>query len=89
MERIRRLADDYHFVVVVDGTIGTSTNVDVMGVAGIIVTSLTKSFSGFADFMAGMYELLQFKGKTQHPGLANCSMSTVLFPTQRQSSMPP
>ena len=32
-----------------DDTIGSFCNVDVMGVADILVTSLTKSFSGYAN----------------------------------------
>lgn len=53
LQRIRRLADTYGFVVVVDETIGSFANVDVVGVADVIVTSLTKSFSGKANVMAG------------------------------------
>lgn len=53
LARIRGLADQYGFVVVVDETIGSFANVDVVGVADVIVTSLTKSFSGNADVMAG------------------------------------
>ncbi|KAJ5674111.1 PLP-dependent transferase [Penicillium macrosclerotiorum] len=53
LERIRRLADEYGFVVVVDDTIGSFANVDVLSVADIVVTSLTKSFNGYADLLAG------------------------------------
>ncbi|KAF4998421.1 hypothetical protein FDECE_11795 [Fusarium decemcellulare] len=53
LQRIRRLADEYGFVVVVDETIGSFANIDVAGIADIIVTSLTKSFSGKANVMAG------------------------------------
>jgi cystathionine gamma-synthase len=49
--RLRVLADKYGFVLIVDDTIGSFCNVDVMGVADIVVTSLTKSFSGYADVM--------------------------------------
>ncbi|KAF2126172.1 PLP-dependent transferase [Dothidotthia symphoricarpi CBS 119687] len=52
-QRIRRLADTYGFVVVVDETIGSFANVDLAGIADVIVTSLTKSFSGKANVMAG------------------------------------
>lgn len=51
--RIRQLADTYGFAVVVDETIGSFANVDVSGIADVIVTSLTKSFSGQANVMAG------------------------------------
>lgn len=53
LRRIRRLADEYGFVVVVDETIGSFANVDLGGIADVIVTSLTKSFSGNANVMAG------------------------------------
>ncbi|KAL8726528.1 MAG: hypothetical protein Q9166_006660 [cf. Caloplaca sp. 2 TL-2023] len=53
LDRIRSLADAYGFQVVLDDTIGSFANVDVMGVADIIVTSLTKSFSGNGDVMGG------------------------------------
>lgn len=50
--RLRTLADTYGFVLMVDETIGSFCNVDVMGAADIVVTSLTKSFSGYADVWA-------------------------------------
>ncbi|KAL8642999.1 MAG: hypothetical protein Q9226_008442 [Calogaya cf. arnoldii] len=53
LNRIRSLADNYGFQIVVDETIGSFANVDVMGVADIIITSLTKSFSGNGDVMGG------------------------------------
>lgn len=57
LDRLRRLADRYGFLIIVDDTIGSSANVDVLGVADIVVTSLTKSFSGLADVMAGSVAL--------------------------------
>ena len=53
MVRIRQLADQYGFVVVVDETIGNFINVEVAGFADIIVSSLTKIFSGDANVMGG------------------------------------
>ncbi|KAF2262746.1 PLP-dependent transferase [Lojkania enalia] len=52
LHRIRRLADQYHFAVVYDDTIGTFENVDVLPHVDVIVTSLTKMFSGACDVMA-------------------------------------
>jgi cystathionine gamma-synthase len=52
LSRLRQLADAYDFVLVIDDTVGSFCNIDVLGVADIIVTSLTKSFSGYADVMA-------------------------------------
>jgi cystathionine gamma-synthase len=56
LQKIRELADQYDLAVIVDDTIGSSANVDVLNVADVVVTSLTKSFSGFADVMAGRYD---------------------------------
>jgi cystathionine gamma-synthase len=50
---LRALADEYNFILVVDDTVGSFCNVDVRAVADVIATSLTKSFSGYADVMAG------------------------------------
>ncbi|QMW43921.1 hypothetical protein G4B11_007291 [Aspergillus flavus] len=53
LHRIRRLADQYHFVVVCDETIGTFVNVDVLPYVDVIITSLTKIFSGGCNVMGG------------------------------------
>ena len=53
LDRIRLLADKFGFQVIIDDTIGSFANVDVLTVADIIVTSLTKSFSGNGDVMGG------------------------------------
>jgi cystathionine gamma-synthase len=52
LSRLRKLADAYGFLLTVDDTIGSFCNIDVLGAADIVVTSLTKSFSGYADVMA-------------------------------------
>jgi cystathionine gamma-synthase len=53
LTRIRQLADRYDFAVVVDETIGTFANVNVLPFADIVVSSLTKIFSGDANVMGG------------------------------------
>lgn len=53
LERIRQLADTYDFAVVVDDTIGTFVNVDVVKFADVVVSSLTKIFSGDCNVMGG------------------------------------
>lgn len=55
LSRLRRLADAYGAVLCIDDTIGSFCNVDVMGEGGadIVLTSLTKSYSGYADVMFG------------------------------------
>lgn len=51
--RIRRLADKYDFCVVVDETIGNFINVHVLPHADLVVSSLTKIFSGECNVMGG------------------------------------
>jgi cystathionine gamma-synthase len=46
-------ADKHGFFLVVDDTIGSFCNIDVLPVADVIVSSLSKSFSGYADLLAG------------------------------------
>lgn len=53
MRRIRKLADTYDFAVVVDETIGNFLNVHVLPYADILVSSLTKIFSGDSNVMGG------------------------------------
>ncbi|KAJ5920919.1 Cys/Met metabolism pyridoxal phosphate-dependent enzyme [Penicillium verhagenii] len=57
MHRVRDLANKYDFVFVVDDTIGSAANIDVSDVADVIVTSLTKNFSGYADVLGGCVTL--------------------------------
>ncbi|EPY53955.1 cystathionine gamma-synthase [Schizosaccharomyces cryophilus OY26] len=51
--RIRQLADKYDFAVVVDETIGNFLNVEVLPYADMVVSSLTKIFSGDSNVMGG------------------------------------
>ncbi|KAJ6145884.1 hypothetical protein N7497_007866 [Penicillium chrysogenum] len=46
LKRIRALADQYGFAVVVDETISNFLNINVLHLADIVVSSLTKIFSG-------------------------------------------
>lgn len=55
LKRIRKLADEYGFYVVVDETIGNFVNVEVLEWADIVVSSLTKVFSGDVNVMGGRY----------------------------------
>ncbi|KAJ3048457.1 hypothetical protein HK097_010514, partial [Rhizophlyctis rosea] len=52
---LRKLADEYGFLIVVDETIGNFVNVDVLGRGGadVVVSSLTKVFSGESNVMGG------------------------------------
>lgn len=51
--RIRSLADQYDFAVVVDETISNFLNINVLRYADIVVSSLTKIFSGDSNVMGG------------------------------------
>ncbi|EKM57566.1 uncharacterized protein PHACADRAFT_88834 [Phanerochaete carnosa HHB-10118-sp] len=53
LHRLRALADQYEFPIVIDDTIGNFVNVDVLPYADIVVSSLTKIFSGCANVMGG------------------------------------
>ena len=51
--RIRKLADKYDFAVVVDESVGNFLNVNVLTHADVVVSSLTKAFSGDSNVMGG------------------------------------
>ncbi|PHH66732.1 hypothetical protein CDD81_5864 [Ophiocordyceps australis] len=51
--RLRSLADEYDIVLAIDDTIGSWANIDITSKVDILVTSLTKSFNGYADVIAG------------------------------------
>ncbi|CAE6454243.1 unnamed protein product [Rhizoctonia solani] len=53
LPRLRQLADEHDFLLVVDETIGSFVNVDVLPYADMIVTSLSKVFSGKANVTGG------------------------------------
>jgi cystathionine gamma-synthase len=53
LERLRALADKYDFLVIVDDSIGNFVNVETLPFADMVVTSLTKIFSGDSNVMGG------------------------------------
>lgn len=53
LKRIRALADQYGFAVVVDETISNFVNINILPLADIVVSSLTKIFSGDSNVMGG------------------------------------
>ena len=55
LARIRRLADKFDFAVVIDETIGNFLNVNVLSPADVVVSSLTKIFSGDSNVMGGRH----------------------------------
>lgn len=63
LKRLRELADEYKFVLIIDDTISSFCNVDLLPVADMILTSLTKSFSGYADVMGASVVLNPNSGR--------------------------
>lgn len=56
LSELRKIADEYNFLIIVDETIGNFVNVDVLKFADIVVSSITKVFSGETNVMGGRYE---------------------------------
>ncbi len=57
LQTLRQLADQYGFVLVIDDTLAACINHDVLPYADVVVTSLTKYFSGYGDVLAGSVTL--------------------------------
>ena len=55
LPRLRGLADRYEFLIVIDETIGNFVNVEVLSYADVVVSSLSKIFSGQSNVMGGRY----------------------------------
>jgi cystathionine gamma-synthase len=53
LNRIRSLANKYDFALVVDETVGNFINVNTLSQADVVVSSLTKVFSGDSNVMGG------------------------------------
>lgn len=53
VERLRSLSDRYGCALVIDATLGTPHNVDVLPYADVVIESLTKYAAGSADVMMG------------------------------------
>ncbi|KAJ7147529.1 pyridoxal phosphate-dependent transferase [Mycena crocata] len=53
LPRLRSLADQYDFLIVIDETVGNFMNVEVFPYADVVVSSLTKVFSGYSNVMGG------------------------------------
>ena len=58
LPRLRALADKYDFLIIIDETIGNFVNVEVLPYADVVVSSLTKVFSGASNVMGGRYIFL-------------------------------
>ena len=49
------MADKYDFLIIIDETIGNFVNVEVLPYADVVVSSLSKVFSGASNVMGGRY----------------------------------
>ena len=57
LPRLRALADRYGFPIVIDETVGNFVNVELLPFGDILVSSLSKVFSGETNVMGGRYVL--------------------------------
>ncbi|KAM0355664.1 hypothetical protein ACHAPU_000049 [Fusarium lateritium] len=57
LERLQKLASDHDFLFVVDDTVATSVNVELISYCDVVCTSLTKMFSGSCNVMGGSIAL--------------------------------
>lgn len=55
--RLRQMTIRFRTIVIIDETIGGFANVDLLQFADVLVTSLTKSFSGYSNVMGGSVAL--------------------------------
>ncbi|KAK0438333.1 pyridoxal phosphate-dependent transferase [Desarmillaria tabescens] len=55
--RLRKLADQYGFPLIIDETVGNFLNTQLLPYADIVTCSLTKVFSGLANVMGGAFLL--------------------------------
>ncbi|KAG5928605.1 hypothetical protein E4U42_000319 [Claviceps africana] len=53
LPRLKKLSEMHNFVLIVDDTVGSFANLDVLSQTDVLLTSLTKSFSGRSDVMGG------------------------------------
>ncbi|KAF5003785.1 hypothetical protein FDECE_9680 [Fusarium decemcellulare] len=80
MHRLKKLSEKYDFVLIVDDTIGGFANIDVLAQSDMVLTSLTKSFSGRADVMGGSVALNPLSDKYSYlKSLFNASHHNELF----------
>ncbi|KZO94142.1 PLP-dependent transferase [Calocera viscosa TUFC12733] len=74
LPRLRKLADQYDFLIVVDETIGNFVNVEVLPYADVLASSLTKVFSGETNVMGGS---LVLNPKGRHYAALKTAMGTL------------
>lgn len=58
LRRIHALADKYDFIVACDDTVAGYVNVDALPYVDVMMSSLTKTFSGFSNVTGGRLVLI-------------------------------
>lgn len=53
LKKVKELSEKYNFAIITDETVGNFLNIDVLQYSDIVVSSLTKVFSGDSNVMAG------------------------------------
>ena len=81
MQRIRALGDKYDFAVVIDETVGNYLNVNTLEYADVLVSSLTKIFSGDSNVMGGWY--VSYRSRPDLLKLTLFSFSAILNPQRK------
>jgi cystathionine gamma-synthase len=94
--RIHALSRQYGFAIVLDDTIATSVNLDLLPYTDIICTSLTKMFSGACNVMGGSITLNPesphyhaFSSKLQSNKVDSYFPSDVLIMAANSADFPP
>jgi O-acetylhomoserine/O-acetylserine sulfhydrylase-like pyridoxal-dependent enzyme len=81
LRELRELANEFGFMIIIDETIAGFVNVEVLPLADIVVSSLTKVFSGDSNVMGGRWALLlypSFDDLSSFPLLVPVSSSILL-----------
>jgi cystathionine gamma-synthase len=81
LERVYRLSQRFDFHVIVDDTIGTAVNLDLMPFCDVLCTSLTKMFSGGCNVMGGSVTVCPHsKSKTDLHDILTSQYTDTYFP---------
>lgn len=74
IHRIRKLADQYGFIVACDNTVAGFFNIDILPYVDVVMTSLTKGFSGASNVTGG--SLVINPTSPHHPKIHNVLSTT-------------
>jgi cystathionine gamma-synthase len=80
LRRIRTLADQYGFIVACDDTVAGYVNIDALPYVDVMMSSLTKTFSGSSNVTGGRY-VYESSTMKQSNFLTISAWSLILIPT--------